>query len=215
MNTDEARIRDLEDQLRALQTFREADKHTIAQLKAELGEAHQLIDELRDNAQDYRDTMEAWKQSFYMELVDKRTWREASGIWEQHDALIDKWNDLVTKWNRAVPEFNAAILRRNVGRPIAASEAQIARVRKLHKGGMSLRNIATETNLGMQTVRTIIAKSSGNDRATMNRMERIDPDHAKVKEWRGRKRTRQALPKKIDKVIDDADELIKRAKGLG
>jgi hypothetical protein len=213
---DEERIRDLEDRLRVLATFHEGDKRQIAQLKAELGEAHQLIDELRDNAQDYRDTMESWKQSFYMELIDNAgTWREATGVWEAHDALVEKHRDLVTRWNRNVDRFNAIAAPKNIGRPLAASEAQIARVRALRKNGTSLRDIAMETNLGFQTIRTILGHAAGSDRATMKRMERIDPENAMVREWRGRKRTRQSLPKKIEKVINDADALIKRAKGLG
>jgi hypothetical protein len=214
--TDEGRIRVLEDQLRVLRTFREGDKHQIAQLKAELSEAHQLIDELRDNAQDYRDTMESWRGAFYMELTDNAgTWREATGVWEAYDALVEKYRDLVTRWNRNVDRFNAIAAPKNIGRPLAASEAQIARVRALKHKGMSIRGISDETSLGMQTVRTIIGHAAGNDRATMKRMERIDPEHAMVREWRGKKRTRQALPKKIEKFIDDADRLIKAAKGLG
>jgi hypothetical protein len=79
---------------------------------------------------------------------------------------------------------------------------------------MSLRNIGDEVNPGLQTVRTIIGQAAGSDRATMKRMERIDPENAKVREWRGRKRQRDGLPKKIEKVLDDADRLIKAA-GLG
>jgi hypothetical protein len=213
---DDPRIGNLEDQLRVLQTFHAGAQHQIAQLKAQLSEAHQLIDELRDNAQDYRDTMESWKGAFYMELIDNAgTWQEATGVWEAHDALVEKYRDLVTRWNRNVDRFNAIFAPRNVGRPLSASEAQIAKVCTLRKKKMSIRDIADETNLGSQTVRTILGREAGKDRATMKRLERIDPENAKVREWRGRKRTRDALPKKIEKVMEDADRLIKAAKGLG
>jgi DNA-binding CsgD family transcriptional regulator len=45
-----------------------------------------------------------------------------------------------------------------VGRPLAASEAQQATVRRLRKAGKSLRWIAEETSLGLNTVRTIVGK---------------------------------------------------------
>jgi hypothetical protein len=45
----------------------------------------------------------------------------------------------------------------------AASEAQ---VRKLHKGGMSLRGIVDETSLGLRTVRTIVEQSENRDRTS-------------------------------------------------
>jgi transposase len=102
-----------------------------------------------------------------------------------------------------------------IGRPIAASDAQIANVRKLRKGGMSLRNIATETNLGMQTVRTIIGKAAGSDRATMKRLERLDPERADLAAWKARKRTMDALPQKITETLEAGAALIKAAKGLG
>ena len=38
-------------------------------------------------------------------------------------------------WNRFVPDYNAIVAPRNVGRPLAASEAQVATVLKLHKAG--------------------------------------------------------------------------------
>lgn len=51
----------------------------------------------------------------------------------------------------------ASQARAGAGRPLAATEAQIAEVRKLRKAGGSLRDIASQTGLGLQTVRTILA----------------------------------------------------------
>jgi hypothetical protein len=48
-----------------------------------------------------------------------------------------------------------------VGRPLAASAAQCAEVLKLHKAGRSLRGIVEDTNLGLNTVRTIVGKAHG------------------------------------------------------
>jgi DNA invertase Pin-like site-specific DNA recombinase len=50
------------------------------------------------------------------------------------------------------------------GRPIAASDAQQIAVRKMRKAGASLRKIARDTSLGLQTVRTILGQPAGKDR---------------------------------------------------
>jgi hypothetical protein len=75
----------------------------------------------------------------------------------------------------------------------------------------------TETNLGMQTVRTIIGKEERSDRTSKKIMERIDykPVRDMVMTSRSRKRTRYALPKKIAEVLDDGAKLLKEAKGIG
>jgi hypothetical protein len=132
---------------------------------------------------------------------------------QDRDELHEKYESLSKRSDRFVGEYNAIIAPKNIGRPVAASAAQIANVHKLRKGGMSLHNITDEVNLGLQTIRTITEKAAGSDRASMKRLERIDP--AKVKAWRGRKRSRDGLPKKIEKFLEDADKLIKDAKGLG
>jgi Helix-turn-helix domain of resolvase len=56
-----------------------------------------------------------------------------------------------------VPVLNAGV--QDVGRPLAASEAQAATVTKLHKAGKSLRAIVDETSLSPRTVRTIVDAS--------------------------------------------------------
>ena len=53
--------------------------------------------------------------------------------------------ELLKQWNRHVDLFNNTTQRRNVGRPLAASAAQVTDVRKLHKAGGSLRGIANMT----------------------------------------------------------------------
>ena len=47
------------------------------------------------------------------------------------------------------------------------------------KAGQSLRDIADDTTLSQRTVRTIVDKADGVDRATLARLERIAPDKAK------------------------------------
>ena len=128
--------------------------------------------------------------------------------------MVDKHNALVREWNRFVPEYNAMVRPRNVGRPLAASDAQVAEVLKLHKAGGSLRGIAEDTSLGLATVRTIVSQKDGTDRTTVKHLERIAPDRAAAARWRARKRTRDALPKRINETLAKGRELVKEAKGL-
>ena len=85
---------------------------------------------------------------------------------------------------------------------------------KLHKAGGSLRGIAEDTSLGFATVRTIVSQKNGTDRTTVKHLERIDPDRAAAARWRARKRTRDALPKRINETLTKGRELVKEAKGL-
>jgi hypothetical protein len=63
------------------------------------------------------------------------------------------------RWNKLVPEYNAVVAPRDIGRPVAASDAQQTEVMVLHKAGKSLRWIAGATGLGLRTVRTIVDKA--------------------------------------------------------
>jgi hypothetical protein len=77
---------------------------------------------------------------------------------------------------------------------------------------MSLREIAEETNLGLQTVRTILDQHQRKDRTTTKYLERINPDRAAMKQWKAKKRMRDALPKRIHTLRQAGDELRKEAK---
>ena len=92
------------------------------------------------------------------------------------------------------------------------SGAQQAEVRKLHKLGASLREITRETSLGLQTVRTIIGKADGSDRTNRQRNElrKLELNRARIKAWRARKRSRDALPKRITELQARAVALLKR-----
>jgi hypothetical protein len=61
-----------------------------------------------------------------------------------------EYNELARKWNYKILGGQA------VGRPLAASEAQIA----LRDAGMSLRTIAEETSLGLNTVPPSLTRSA-------------------------------------------------------
>ena len=149
---------------------------------------------------------------------DNGLWAFEPNLQTRFDELLEKYQGLVKRWNRFVNEYNGVIRRRPVvGRPLNASDAQCARVIKLRKGGMSIRAIMDETNLGMQTVRTILGRESWTDRASKKRLERID--HKPVSDLairvKARKRVRDALPTRINKVLAEGADLIKETKGLG
>jgi hypothetical protein len=201
---DKERIRELEDEIR----HRDG---RISELKHELDEARDLIERQADQVRDCNDHIDSWIQAFEMEQDEEGVWRCQRSFVEGDD-WYKEYEAITRKWNKFVPEYNAAILRRNVGRPLAASDAQAAHVRKLHKAGKSLRAIAEETNLGVNTVRTIIGKENGTDRTTIKHLQRIDPDRAREKMWTAKRRQRDALPKRIHDLRKVGDDLIKEAK---
>ena len=64
----------------------------------------------------------------------------------------------------------------------------------------------------LQTVRTIIGREDRSDRASRKRLERIDPNHAAKISEHHRKRSRDALPKRIAEILKQGAELRKEAK---
>ena len=150
------RIAELEDELK------QRDAH-IKELRTDLNKAEQLIGDMREQVEDTNALVEAWIECFDMVPNDDGKWTTAEWI-KDCEAYHDRYVELLKQWNKFVPRYNAAILQRNVGRPLAASEAQAERVRKLHKQGMSLRGIVEETSLGLRTVRTIVDQGDGRDR---------------------------------------------------
>lgn len=131
---------------------------------------------------------------------------------DRHNEIVSKYETLRHKWNRFVPDYNAVILKRNVGRPLAASEAQQADVLRRHKRGESLRAIAEDTSLGFQTVRSIIGKQDGTDRTTRKHLERVAFENTVA--GKARKWTRDALPRRLNALLADKRDLLKEAKGL-
>ncbi len=103
---------------------------------------------------------------------------------------------------------------RSVGRPLAASDAQRQTVLKLRKVGKSLRAITDETNLGLNTVRTIVDQRSQRDRTSVKYLKRIRRDMGEERIWQSRKHARRALPRRVDALQKQSAELHKEAKGL-
>jgi hypothetical protein len=174
-----------------------------------------LIQRLREHAEDYDRSIEAWCEAFGMEMNEDGMW-----TWkpfrEEHNKLVEDYNKLVRSWNQCLPLINRE--PRNVGRPLAASEAQRADVLRLHKQGMSLRGITEELTLGFQTVRTIVAQKDKRDRTTKKhrqRLEYIEIDRQQVAKWKRQKRTGDVLPRRVNAFLKEGRELVKEAKGLG
>jgi hypothetical protein len=88
-------------------------------------------------------------------------------------------------------------------------------VLKRHRAGESLRGIADEMNLGVNTVRTIIAKKDRRDRTTRKhkqRAERIEVERERLANWKRQKRTGDALPRRVNAFLKEGRELVKKAK---
>jgi hypothetical protein len=141
-------------------------------------------------------------------MAGRKTWQP---FWNGYQQTLDDYNALVRDWNRCLPIINGRT--QPVGRPLAASEAQVARVRRLRKAGRSLRWIAEETSLGLNTVRTIVGKVDGSDRTSRKHRERID-NRQQATRWKRQKRTGDALPKQAQRVVEEGRGLLLEAKGL-
>jgi hypothetical protein len=182
----------------------------IEELRQEIDELRELVRRMEENVDDAANTIEAWKETFDMVEVDGGwTWEP---FWQEHNALVDSHNDLVRRWNKYLPLINGR--SQPVGRPLGASAAQVTQVRRLRKAGRSLRWIAEEMSLGLNTVRTIVSKDNGTDRTSRREQERIDLRRQQLA-WKRQKRTGDALPKRAQRVVEEGRALLKEAKGLG
>jgi hypothetical protein len=202
-------------------------RKTIAQLEDELKEATRRNDELR-RERDERDALvaemrehvetsnaqiESWIEAFDME-------QDQNGLWQWDTRIIsgeewfEKYRALVKQWNAAVADFNVKIAPRPVGRPLAASEAQVETVLKLRKQGTSLRDIVDETSLSFSTVRNIVGNQNRTTRTWKKWFKRIQPDRLAEASWRSRSRQRAALPRRINEGLKTGRDLVKQAKGL-
>jgi hypothetical protein len=187
---------------------------------------------MEEHADDYVNCLESWKETFGMEMTEDEswTWEPFWKEWtidkidlgmqrDKYNELSDKHNDLVRRWNEKLKGG------RPVGRPLAASEAQVATVLQLREAGTSLRDIADETSLGLATVRTIVAKKNGTDRTTRRyrrgmegevyQQERTPDTRKKAIRFKQQKRSGDTLPKRVQRVVEEGQALIKEAKGLG
>jgi hypothetical protein len=62
-------------------------------------------------------------------------------------------------------------------------------------------------------VRTIIGRKNGTDRTTRARREKIEIDQHERAHWKSQKRTGDALPNRVEQVIETGKALVTEAKG--
>jgi predicted RNase H-like nuclease (RuvC/YqgF family) len=185
------------DELRADhdETLREHDRH-IEKLKASHEKGHDIVSSLIEQIEECDAQIERWIEAFDMVLNDKGQYVWEDGLIQERDKWFNQYRELLADWNRFVPEYNAKVVptasQRNMGRPLAAGPGQVDRIKIYRRKGHSLRWIADKMNLGLQTVRTVLDKSDGVDRATLKRLERIAPD--KFAEARTKRSRREIAP---------------------
>jgi uncharacterized coiled-coil protein SlyX len=209
MSDFDQRIGALEDELK------HRDKR-IAELKAELDEARALIADMEEHVQECREITESWIEAFEMRRNDDGKMLVWASFVEQHDDLVERHNALVREWNKMVTTYNVVVAPKNIGRPLEASEAQCIEVQRLRKTGASLRTIVTQTGLGLRTIRTIIGRQNSTDRTSKrtNALRKRELNRQRMLSWRARKRTRDALPRRITASLARGDALPKAAKGI-
>lgn len=202
-------------------------EHAVQHRESQLKEAREdrdnaleLVGQMREQLEQSNDLIENWIEVFELQQDSAGVWifdPNQAALWEAHDRLQEEHRLLIRDWNRFVRRYNATITPRDVGRPVAASEAQVREVRKLHKGGASLRKIASAMGLGVRTVRTIVEKARGTDRTSRRATELRKREYNRLRgaAWRARKRALVELPKRISSTRARGLELVKAAKGLG
>lgn len=211
--TQEERIAELEAELRDRD-----DK--IRLLTEERDEARQLLVDMRQRIEDNSNLIDNWIEVFQLEQNEAGVYifnPNQSDLWQEHVDLLEKHRLLVKQWNSFVSRYNSTIVPQDIGRPLAASEAQKAQVLKLRKKSTSLRAIASETSLSLRTVRTIVEKADGKDRAAKKRKElaKIEFNRLRASAFRARNAKRETMPKAVAEAVKGNAALLKAAKGLG
>jgi DNA-binding NarL/FixJ family response regulator len=208
-----ARVQDLETEL-------QQRDETIVRLRADLLEAHELVDRMRQRTEDANAAIDNWVMVFEMSQDEAGVYRfdrSQSGIWDAYSELLDNHRKLIAKWNKYVGRFNARVAPQDIGRPLAASDAQKADVMKRRKAGESMRAIAKAMSLSLRTVRTIVEKANGADRTAKasRELRRMEFNRQRAAAFRVRKAGRDAMPKQVTQLVTDGAALVKAAKGLG
>jgi DNA-binding MarR family transcriptional regulator len=185
----------------------------VKKLVDELGEMRNLVIAMRDHVEKADAQIERSNEiikrrieDFEIMLADKGgEWKD--GLIGRYNDLTNEYNKLVKKWNRHVVSLKA---NRPIGRRLQASEAQQVHVRKLRKAGHILRDIAHETNLSIQTVRTIIKRKEGVDRPNKKRNEprKNEISCERTISWRPGERARDTLADQI-KILQEGKNLLR------
>jgi hypothetical protein len=154
-----------------------------ARHRAEIDGTMALVADMRALVEDGRNLIADWIEVFDMERGSSGKYLFSTDV----RALFADYDQLRTEhaaMARELKPLGRAVTERNRGRPIAASEAQIERVRTLRKAKRSLRAIVADTGLSLRTVRTILADRPAKQAVQRNR----EIDRLRQAEWRVRKR---------------------------
>ncbi len=212
MSTDE-RIAELEANLKRRD-------EQLKEAREERAEALLLVDAMREQVKESGELIDGWIETFDMTRGENGNWifdPKQGKLWEAYSDLLDRHQKLARDWNKFVGEYNVTITARDLGRPLAASDAQVKDVLKRRKDGASLRAIASAMSLSLRTVRTIVDNDQGTGRTSKrtNELRRREFDRLRAAAYRARKKARDKLPKKITETRDSGAALVKAAKGLG
>ena len=191
----------------------------IEELRVELMDAQNLIDQMRYQIEDNRNLIDRWIEVFDMQLGDDGLWLFDSNqaqLWQDYSEMMDVYRKLIKDWNKFVGRYNSTVAPKDIGRPLAASEAQQADILKRRKAGASLRAIATVSGLSLRTVRTVIERNEKRDRTAKHKKElrRIEFNRQRAVAFRARMAKRKQLEKDINAQQKTAERLLKAAKGL-
>jgi hypothetical protein len=206
-------VKRLKARIGALEDDAKAKDARISELRAEVDEGRTLVAEMREHVAGTCENLDGWIEAFDMVLGDDGNYRWVAGMAERNAELHERYMALLREWNAFVPRYNAVVTPRHVvGRPLAASEAQVREVHALRKAGKSLRQIATLTGLGLRTVQTITGKAAGTDRTSAREaLRRLEVDRTGLAGSRRRQRFIAGLPKRVNAAVKDGADLLKRA----
>jgi len=190
----------------------------IMELVEELGEKRNLVTAMREHIEKAdeqversNETIRHWVESFDMTPPYKgRAWRD--NLIRRYNDLLNDHNELVRRWNRFVGLSNTP---QAIGRPLQATEAQQSRVRKLRKAGHTLREIAHETHLSFQTIRTILGHKDDTHRATKkNEFRKIEVNRHRAISCAAPERTRDTPPPEVNAMLKEGESLVKNGRNL-
>lgn len=194
-------------------------RERLDQVRGEKDEALELVAAMRENLQQTDEMLDSWIEVFEMTLDERGVWifDQQTGLMNEHIQLQDEHRKLIAEWNKFVPQYNAAVEPKDKGRPLAASQAQAAKVKALRSAGQSLRTIAKEAGLSLRTVRTVLDNAEGKSRDDAKKagLRRKEFARLRAAAFRARKRKLDALPKELARLQKSSAQLGKTARGLG
>ena len=206
----EARILELEDEL-------EQQTRKVREQATRIDEQQDLIKNIVDTLDRQVETIDGWIEVFGLKQNEDGVWLfNARKGYENAAKAYDQYNSLVKEWNKFVPQYNTLVGNRDIGRPLAASEAQQADVKKRRKAGESLRMIADRTGLSLRTVRTILDKAAGKARGSekAGKLRKAEYDRQRAAAYRRRLNAAKAVGPQVQSLRDEEAEIRKAVAGL-